>query len=173
MTESVAANVTTRAFKSAMSQFASGVTIVTMRAAGSFHGLTVSAFTSVSAAPPLVLICVSKQQRSHEILAAAGGFAVNILSAEQSALGGRFAEAPPEERFTGLQCFTAKTGAPILRGSLAWMDCQLQRAVDSGDHSIFIGEVLAVEVGEANEAQPLVYYNRGWRRLHPGHLSTS
>lgn len=171
MSELIAGSVSARSFKQAMSQFASGVTIVTMRADGRCHGLTVSAFTSVSAEPPLVLVCVSKQQRSHAALCVAGAFAVNILSSDQLALGGRFAQAPAEERFAGLDCFTATTGAPILRGNLAWLDCRLHQAVDSGDHSIFIGEALAVDIAES-DAQPLVYFNRGWRRLHPSHPAT-
>lgn len=159
------ADVTPNAFKGAMSRFASGVTVVTMCVSGVNHGLTVSAFTSVSAEPPLILVCLGKRQRSHALLDSSGGFAVNILSAAQQDLGARFAVAPPEDRFSGLDCFTAHTGAPILRGSLAWMDCRIRTTLDSGDHGIFIGEVLALGIAE-EEQQPLVYYDRSWRKLH-------
>lgn len=153
-----------QSFKQAMSQFASGVTVVTTACDGRDFGLTVSAFTSVSLDPPLVLVCIDRRLQAHEAIERSRIFAVNILCADQLELGMRFAGLRPEmaDRFEGLKCATAITGSPILPDSLGWIDCALWQRYDGGDHSIFVGEVLASST-TAREA-PLVYHNREWRQ---------
>ena len=143
-----------------MGQLASGVTIVTMRAGGEDHGFTASSFTSVSLDPMLVLVCVVKDQRSHALIEQAGHFAVNILGVQQKELGGRFASSKSVDRFAGLEVARAVTGAAILKGSIAWVDCKLKDIFPGGDHSIFVGEVLATEAAAGDE--PLVYHARKW-----------
>ncbi len=149
------------AFRQVMSQFASGVTVVTTVLDGRHHGLTVSAFTSLSLSPPLVLACIDKRIQAHEFIETSGAFAVNILCADQVELGRRFAGLLPgvTDRFEGLEYATAVTGSPILRDSLGWVDCSLWRRYDGGDHSIFVGEVLQ---SSTSAGVPLLYHNREW-----------
>lgn len=152
-------------FKAAMGQMASGVTVITMRAGEEDHGFTASSFTSVSISPMLVLVCVVKAQRSHALIEEAKHFAVNILSTGQKELGMRFASSKINDRFAGVDITRATTGAAILPGNLAWVDCRLKDAYAGGDHTIFVGEVLA---GDAPGGQdPLTYYNRQWGTFTP------
>lgn len=153
-------------FRAALGQLASGVCVVTMHAEGADHGFTATSVTSVSLNPMLVLVCVAKNQRSHTLLERAGHFAVNVLAHDQTELGLRFATALMEERFDALAVQRAKTGAPLLPGSLAWLDCTTQQILPGGDHSILIGEVQASYA--QSEGQPLVYYRRQWGSFRPG-----
>lgn len=157
-------SIDVQAFKQTMSQFASGVTVVTTALDGRNYGLTVSAFTSVSLDPPLVLACIDSRLDAHRIIEKSGVFAVNILCEEQLEIGRRFAGMIPGivDRFDGLAYVTAATGSPILPASLGWVDCKVWKRYDGGDHSIFVGEVIASSAG--GEVLPLVYHNREWRR---------
>jgi flavin reductase (DIM6/NTAB) family NADH-FMN oxidoreductase RutF len=151
-------------FRDALSRWASGVTIVTSRAGERIHGMTVSAFSSVSLEPPLVLVCAEKTSETHGVIAEAGFFAVNVLSAGQSALSNRFASKKDEHRrFEGLETRTAVTGAPLLPGSVVSLDCRLVDAHDAGDHVIYVGQVEAV--AGSSDAEPLLYYRGAYRRL--------
>lgn len=151
-------------FRKVMSQFASGVTVVTTTFDGSNYGLTVSAFTSVSLTPPLVLVCIDKRIQPHDMIAKAGVFAVNILCADQVDLGMRFAGMVPgvTDRFEGLAYATSTTGSPILADTLGWVDCAVWRQYGGGDHSIFVGEVL--QSSTSANVPPLLYHNREWRK---------
>jgi flavin reductase (DIM6/NTAB) family NADH-FMN oxidoreductase RutF len=150
-------------FRAAMGQLASGVTVITFHTHGQDHGFTATSFTSLSLEPMLVLVCVVKEQRSHALLQHAGHYAVNVLASSQKELGMRFANALPSERFAGLEVARAQTGAPILPDSLAWVDCTIREVVAGGDHSIFIGEVVAGAASSTDEA--LVYQQRRWGRF--------
>ena len=147
-----------------MSQFASGVTVVTTAFDGRTYGLTVSSFTSVSLSPPLVLVCIDKRVQPHDMIENAGVFAVNILCADQVELGMRFAGMTPgiSDRFEGLEYAAATTGSPILRDTLGWVDCAVWKKYDGGDHSIFVGEVL--QSSTSANVPPLLYHNREWRK---------
>lgn len=150
-----------QAFKETMSRWTSGVTVVTTIHEGFWKGVTASAFSSLSAEPPLVLICIAKKLYTHELLTKSGVFAVNILAAEQSEIAKLFAGMYPqiEDRFAGKDCFTATTGSPLLPNTLGYVDCKIVNQYEHGDHSIFIGEVLA---SAAHEGEPLVYHQRKW-----------
>jgi flavin reductase (DIM6/NTAB) family NADH-FMN oxidoreductase RutF len=154
--------VDSQAFKDVMSQFASGVTVVTTQLNGQHFGLTVSAFTSLSLDPPLVLICLDKKVHAHGIIEQSKVFAVNILRSDQVEVGIRFAGLRPEiqDRFEGMTCGTGVTGSPILPNCLGWIDCNLWERYDGGDHTIFVGEVLASCL--TGSAGPLLYHNRAW-----------
>ena len=153
------------AFRDALRHFPSGVTIVTIRAGDELHGLTVSAFASVSPEPPLVLIMVDQRHRAYELLERPGAvFAVNILSLDQMELSNRFAWLKDEDRFGAGDWGAAVTGAPVLGDALAWLDCRVWGRQPAGTHSIYVGEVVAVSV-PAPDAPPLVYWNRGYRKL--------
>ncbi len=151
-------------FRDILSQFASGVTIVTTRNGETLHGLTVSSFCSVSLEPPLILVCIDKKASSHPVLQTSKRFAVNFLTAAQQDISNRFADPrrSPEERFQGLAVRTAVTQSPILPDVLAYLDCEVYAEYDGGDHTIFVGKVVAGEVGEG---APLLYWNRGYREL--------
>lgn len=151
-------------FKRALSQFASGVTVVTTRHQQTPLGVTASSFTSLSLEPPLVLVSLNKKLFTHNAIAESGVFAVNVLSAQQLDIGMRFAGLKPEitDRFAGLKTTTAVTGCPLLPDSLAWVDCTVWAMYDGGDHTIFVGEVKDLSVSDLD--MPLLYHNRLWRR---------
>ena len=148
-------------FKLAMSHFASGVTVVTTQHEGKPYGMTVASFASLSLHPPLILVCIEKNVRSHDVIAAAGRFAVNILSSEQADISGRFA-SKSENKFDGLKTNVGRDGVPLIPGAVCTIECRVEQQVPGGDHSIFIGEVLEIETGEG---APLVYYRSGYRQI--------
>jgi flavin reductase (DIM6/NTAB) family NADH-FMN oxidoreductase RutF len=151
-------------FKQAMSQFASGVTVVTTVHEGKRYGLTASSFSSLSLDPPLVLVCLARKTTAHGIIERSGVFAVNVLAAEQLEFGMRFAGLLPglQDRFHGIETTSAATGSPLLPGVMSWVDCKLWSRYDGGDHSIFVGEVIDLAATAADT--PLLYHNRLWRR---------
>lgn len=154
-------------FRDALRHFPSGVTIVTMLDPRDRwpHGLTVSAFASVSPQPPLILVGIDHRATAYEILERDGAvFAVNILAHDQSDISNRFAWVKDEDRFASGEWLTAVTGSPILNDALAWLDCTVYARHQAGTHSIYIGEVVASSVPRADE-QPLIYWNRGYRTL--------
>ncbi|MCA9865662.1 MAG: flavin reductase family protein [Anaerolineae bacterium] len=154
-------------FRDALRHFPSGVTIVTIKSpeVEAVHGLTVSAFASVSPDPPLILISIDHRASAHELLEKAGtGFAVNILGHDQMELSNRFAWLKDEDRFAEGKWATAVTGAPILENALAWLDCTVYSRFPAGSHTIYIGEVQASSVPRP-DVKPLLYWNRGYRKL--------
>jgi flavin reductase (DIM6/NTAB) family NADH-FMN oxidoreductase RutF len=158
--------ITDQALRKMRGLFASGVTVVTTAHEGKLRGITVSAFSSVSLNPPLVLICIANESESKDWIAESGVFAVNILSDEQEFLSERFAARAPivNARFDGVPYHTAITGSPILADSLAWYDCRVETMHDGGDHTIFIGRVEAVGFG-AEGKSPLVYFANQYGRV--------
>lgn len=150
-----------------MRRWASTVTVVTVRAGERIHGLTATAFTSVSMNPPLVLVCVQNDSRSEALLREGRCFAVNFLSEEQAALAERFAgRIPTDDRFAGLRLRAAATGAPILEDALAYLDCTVAGAYWGGDHTIYLGLVEAA--GILRDGAPLLYFEGAYRRLAAG-----
>lgn len=155
-------------FKQAMAQWASGVTIITTRlASGELKGMTASSFTSVSMNPYLILVCVAKKLYTHEVLLQSNHFAVNILNHNQADIAQIFAGMRPEitDRFGYIGYTTAESGSPILPNVSAWFDCKKYQTIDSGDHTIFIGEVITAY--GATDSAPLIYFNRQWGSFTP------
>lgn len=151
-------------FRNVLRLFPAGVTVVTVKAGGQQHGLTVSAFASVSPKPPLILVCIDHRGRAYELLEQSDAvFAVNILRAGQDDISNRFAYSD-EDRFAVGNWTTAKTGAPVLEDALAWLDCTVYSRHTAGTHTIYIGEVQASKVIEDN-GEPLVYWNRAYRSV--------
>jgi 3-hydroxy-9,10-secoandrosta-1,3,5(10)-triene-9,17-dione monooxygenase reductase component len=131
-----------RQFRTALGSFATGVTIVTTRAAdGRPIGLTANSFNSLSLDPPMVLWALSKSSLSREAFAQAEYFAVNILAADQQALADLFATRGAD-KFSELRCDTGRGGIPLLRGCSALFECKTSYQYEGGDHVIFVGEVL-------------------------------
>jgi flavin reductase (DIM6/NTAB) family NADH-FMN oxidoreductase RutF len=151
-------------FKNALRRWASGVTIVTSRAGERVHGMTVSAFTSVSVDPPLVLICADKSSDTLNVIAEGGVFAVNVLARDQEELSERFAWGEESTRLEGVDWHSGATGSPLLSGVSASLDCRVVAAHDAGDHVIYVGSVEALETGEA---EPLLYFAGKYRSLTP------
>jgi flavin reductase (DIM6/NTAB) family NADH-FMN oxidoreductase RutF len=140
--------------------------VVTTVHEGKLRGVTVSAFSSVSLNPPLVLVCIANESESKEWIAESGVFAVNILSDEQEFLSERFAARAPivNTHFDGVPYHTALTGSPLLADSLAWYDCHVEATYDGGDHTIYIGRVEAVGFGTEGKQQ-LVYFANRYTRV--------
>lgn len=163
-------DVDPKAYKDVMSCFASGVTVVTTLCDGVPHGLTVSAFSSVSVTPPRVLICLGNDTDSKPLVERSQRFAVHILGRDHAALGPRFAKLVPglPDPFQGLAHRVERTGSPILNDCLAWLDCEVDSSLAVGDHTIFVGAVRAA--GHAH-GEPVLYFNRAWRVLGPSPLT--
>jgi flavin reductase (DIM6/NTAB) family NADH-FMN oxidoreductase RutF len=160
--------ISSEEYRDALRNFASGVTVVTIRAGEEIHGLTVSAFASVSPEPPLVLVVIDHRHKAHALLERADAtFAVNILGQHQFELSNRFAWTKDEDRFQEGDWRQAATGAPVLADALAWLDCTVWARHSAGAHSIYIGEAQATQVSTDARALPLLYWNRGYRHFKP------
>ena len=149
-------------FRVACGRYATGIAVATvMGTDGAPHGLTVNSFTSVSLSPPLILLCVAHSSAVLEYFRATPFFAINILREEQRALSGHFARTG-HDRFEGVSWTAGISGAPLLPGSLAVLQCEMHKRVVAGDHDILIGEVRALEIADS---RPLVYYASSYRQL--------
>ncbi len=156
--------ISQEAFRDALRHFPAGVTLVTVKSGEETHGLTVSAFVSVSPVPPLISVLIDHRGRGHELLEHSDAvFAVNILREGQEELSNHFAWSK-EDRFSMGSWTTAVTGAPVLNDALAWLDCTVYSRHTAGTHTIYIGEVQASQVNFP-DAKPLIYWNRGYRAL--------
>ena len=164
-------------FRAAMGRFASGVTVVTVRSPdGQDHGMTASAFSSVSMEPPLMLVCIKKENRTLELLEASGSsfgnkFAVNLLARDQESLSNRFAGGHIDEsgswqrwpaekdKFADLEISRGQTSnAAILTGALASLDCTVEHLYDGGDHKIVVGRIHDIILSEGSN-QALLYFS--------------
>jgi flavin reductase (DIM6/NTAB) family NADH-FMN oxidoreductase RutF len=154
-------------FRSTVGAFATGVTVVTTRGEEHAYGMTANAFSSVSLDPPLILVCVITPSEGADHISRNGVFAVNILAEEQEPLSRYFAS---RDRPKGRDAFRdvphrfAASGSPILEGAAAFLDCRLHASYEAGDHLIFIGEVLELDVSDTT---PLVFHGGGYRLLAP------
>jgi flavin reductase len=155
-------------FRATVGAFTTGVTVVTTRGEEHAYGMTANAFSSVSLDPPLILVCVISPSEGADHITRNGVFAVNILTADQEPLSRYFAS---RDRPKGRDAFKevshrfAASGAPILEGAAAFMDCRLHAAHEAGDHLIVIGEVLELETNAGGT--PLVFHGGRYRSLEP------
>ena len=153
-------------FLDAMSRTAAGVTVVTTEGAAGRFGQTVSAMSSVSADPPLLLVCINRKSPIRAAIGRHGVFGVSVLRADQRRIAESFAGRPrtgaPYD-FGIARWETEVTGSPLLAGAVARFDCELEAGYDAGSHTIFVGRVVAT--GAASGA-PLVYARRGYGELH-------
>jgi flavin reductase (DIM6/NTAB) family NADH-FMN oxidoreductase RutF len=147
-------------------RFATGVTVVTFQTEEGLRGVTVSSFAVASLSPAVVLVCLEHGLESEALLAGAGAFAVTVLAEDQELLAERFAGRAflVDAAFTGVPYHTLVTGAPLLEGAVAWFDCQRQTHLDAGDHTVFLGRVVAAAEADPAPA-PLVYYDRQYATL--------
>jgi flavin reductase (DIM6/NTAB) family NADH-FMN oxidoreductase RutF len=151
-------------FRDVMKLWATGVSVVVNQSDTGLQAITVSSLTSVSLIPPLILVCIETESRSHEGVIRAGCFSVNILGDAQSAISDMAAgrRGPEGHSLPGVAHAVATTGAPVLKDALAWLDCTVAARHDGGDHSIFVGQV---EAAGAADGAPLLWYDRDYARL--------
>ncbi len=157
--------IDSRTFREVMGRFTTGVTVVTVRDEEKPHGMTVNSFTSVSLDPLLILVCLDKGATTTDMLLRTRRFSVNILTAEQKRLAQRFAESGNEQdRFNGIDYSLSEEGTPILSGVLGHLTCTVDKVVESGDHYIFIGEVVDLGSGD-DKMTPLLFYRGNYNVL--------
>jgi flavin reductase (DIM6/NTAB) family NADH-FMN oxidoreductase RutF len=163
------ATLDSESLRAAMRAWSAGVTVVAAVHAGQTHGMTVNSFTSISLEPALITISLQGGSRTHELVTKSNTFGLTILSAEQAHISDLFAGRvkDAEDRFAGLQTETLVTGAPLIVGGLAWMDCRVVETFDAGMNTLFIAAVVAAR--GTGEGQPLIYHNRAYWEL--SHLS--
>lgn len=152
-----------------MRQFATGIVVLTT-AGEHCHGMTANAFSSVSLDPPLVLCCVAGTATMHGAISRAGGFAVSVLDASQEHLARYFTDKRRPRgpaQFDAVDCRRGPhTGAPLMSGALAWLECSLTDSHEGGDHSIFVGRVLGSSRGTGSEA--LLHFGGAYERVASG-----
>ncbi|MDC0688870.1 flavin reductase family protein [Mitsuaria sp. RG] len=151
-------------FRQALGHYASGITVITSHSDGEPLGFTCQSFYSVSMNPPLVSFSVMSSSASYPGIRQAGRFAVNILSGEQVGISSQFARRGTD-KWQGIDWQTSPLGNPIIAGSLHWLDCEIHAEHAAGDHLIVIGEVKALNVQDADAAQPLLYFKGQYRSL--------
>lgn len=149
-------------FRQVLSHFPTGVVIVTGITPSGPAGVAVGSFASVSLEPPLVGFFVGRDSTSWPPIRSAGRFCVNVLASDQAELCRRFSQSGTD-KFAGVSWRPAPSGAPLLDGVLAWIDCDLQREVETGDHSLVLGAV--TELAVAREGQPLLFHRGGFPYL--------
>lgn len=153
------------ALRRTFGRFATGVTIVTCERDGEIHGMTANSFTSVSLAPPLVLVSIGNAARMAGLLREGGRFALNILGREQESLSNHFAGRPGADEIA----FDRHDGVPLVHGALAHLVCDLRDVFPAGDHGLFVGEVLHHAQSEVRhdgaQAEPLLFYGGQYRQI--------
>jgi len=149
-------------FRTVLGHFCSGITVVTALDGAEPVGLTCQSFSSVSLDPPLVLFVPSKAASSWPRIRAAGHFCANVLAEHQEAVSRGFA-VRGADKFDGVGWQPGTSGAPVLDGCLAYVDCEIEAVHDGGDHDIVVGRV--VDLAVSNETAPLLFFRGGYGRL--------
>ena len=140
-------------FRSAMGCFITGVTVVTSKDNNRLIGVTANSFSSVSLEPPLVLWSLSKRSQKHPIMTRVKNYAINILANSQKEVANKFSQS--EEPFTGLDFYVSESGVPIIKNSLAVLECEQHVVYDGGDHSIILGLVTSFN---ESKLDPLTFF---------------
>ncbi len=151
----------------ALRRWATGVSIVTSQFGGVRHGMTVNSIASVSLEPPVILLTLQHASRTYDLVCQSKIVGITFLAQSQTELSDRFAGRAPEDvdRFAGLETFTWKTGAPLIAGGTAYMDCKVRSMYPLEQSTLFILDVVAAR--PASDEMPLVYFNRLYHRLCP------
>jgi len=161
--------ISSEEYRNVLRHFPAGVTLVAVRAGEKTHGLTVSAFASIAPQPPQVLVIIDHRHRAYRLLETEGAvFSVNILGQDQVDLSNRFAWVKDEDRFAVGAWERAETGAPVLADAVAWMDCTIAGRYAAETNTLYVGRIEAAAVPRP-EMPPLLYWNRGYRRLDLRH----
>lgn len=160
-------NVPPADFRTAMGQFATGVTVVTAIDGVNPQGITVNALTSVSLDPPVVMIALGRKRFIVPAIDASRRYAVNILAEDQQWLSDCFAGAnvnPSREAFCGAPWHPGATGLPLISGAIATIECAVQHRFEVGDHFLYVGQVEACTIEEP-DAPPLLYHRKRYLRI--------
>jgi len=155
------------AFRRVMREWVTGVTVLTVRVDDRLHGMTCNSFTSVAVDPPIVLVCVRIDSRTHELVRRAGRFAINLLPASQQHLADRYAGVQGgdvQDRFDDVPHRAGIGGEPLIDGALGWFECRITGSHPGATHTIFLAEVERSEAGE-DDAPPLVRFHSRYARL--------
>lgn len=153
-------------FKSGMRRLLCGVCLVTTEEGGERHGMIATSVTSVSAAPPSLLVCINRSSSIHDPLKRARVFCANVLGAEDVEVSRQFSTSEERHRrFASSAWLTLRTGSPVLAGALVAFDCRVTEFVDARTHTIVIGEVEALHVGD--HRAPLAYLNGSYGTFIP------
>jgi flavin reductase (DIM6/NTAB) family NADH-FMN oxidoreductase RutF len=148
-------------FRRVLGHFPTGVVIVTAMSGDTPAGLSVGSFLSVSLDPPLVAVLPARTSTSWPKIAAARSFCINVLHASHQDLCRRFAVSGGD-KFAGVPWHPAPSGAPVLDGALAWIDCEHDRSIDAGDHLIVLGQVRVLDVDTRQDPAPLIFFQGGY-----------
>jgi flavin reductase len=155
-----------RRFRDLMARFATGVSVVAARHGPLLAGMTANAIASISVDPPIMMASIARKAETHGAIIGSHAFAISILADDQRALADCFARPTTAEKLTGFcgaAWHEAETGSPVLEGALAFFDCRLTARHDGGDHTIFLGEIVAA--GFREDAEPLLWYASAYHRL--------
>ncbi len=153
-------------FRSAMREWATGVTVLTSDYQGTRHGMTVNSFTSISLTPPLVLVSLERKSRTNTLVKSSGFFGVTILARNQEEVSDCFAgrHTEHEDRFENVDTFTLSTGASFITGGLAFFDCRVVSIHDVATHTIYIAEVVRLQVNaQPEDSHPLIYHRQTYK----------
>jgi flavin reductase (DIM6/NTAB) family NADH-FMN oxidoreductase RutF len=153
-----------KAFRNTLGHFATGIAIAATRnAEGKPVGVTVNSFTSVSLSPPLILFCLDRAAKSHHDFTTSGCFSVSVLEEGQQHLSRGFASSP-WTHWDQVEQIVERSGAPIIKNALAWVDCETEAVHRGGDHDILLGRVVAL--GHSEAGRPLVFWCGRYQRLN-------
>lgn len=148
-----------RKFRDAMGLFTTGVTVITTSLDDQIHGMTANGFMSVSLEPRLIVVSIAKRTRMRTMLGRSGTYGVSVLSAAQKDLSSHFAGRPVEAATVP---FEDMSGVPVIAGALTRVAARVVGTHEAGDHVLFIGEVLHVEL---EHGEPLIYHGGAYRAL--------
>lgn len=151
-----------------MGHFATGVTVVAARHGPLLAGMTANAIATISIDPPILMASIARKAETHVAIVGSHAFAASVLADDQQDLAECFAQKTTAAKLTGFcgaEWHEAETGSPILEGALAYFDCRLTTRHDGGDHTIFLGEIVAA--GYRDDAAPLLWYGSRYHRLAP------
>ena len=155
-----------RRLRELMARFATGVSVVAARHGPLLAGMTANAIASISIDPPILMASIAVKAETHGAIIGSHSFSVSVLAADQQALAECFAQpttANKLKRFCDAAWHEAETGSPILEGALAYFDCRLTERHPGGDHTLFLGEIVAA--GYREDAAPLIWYGSRYRGL--------
>ena len=155
-----------RQFRDVLGQFPTGVTVVTGCDGDRPVGLTIGSFTSVSLDPPLVAFLPTRDSSTWQAMRSAGVFCANVLAEDQDALCWAFAKSGDDDRFSGLSWHAGISGAPVIDGCLAHIDCEVEAVHAAGDHDIVVGRVVELAIDDARRG-PLLFHGGKLGGLHP------
>jgi flavin reductase (DIM6/NTAB) family NADH-FMN oxidoreductase RutF len=157
-----------RRLRDLMAHFATGVTVVAARHGPLLAGMTANAIATISVDPPILMAAIARKAETHGAIVGSHAFGVSVLADDQQELAECFSQpttAVKLTRFCDAAWHEAETGSPILDGALAYFDCRITERHAGGDHTVFLGEIVAA--GYREDAAPLIWYGSRYRRMAP------